>query len=53
MLAMASGELLALLPLFFATLVPVCFFVAAFLVPRQRSPLTCRSKVTLEAHWYS
>jgi NAD(P)H-quinone oxidoreductase subunit 5 len=43
---MASGELLALLPLFFAAIVPASFFVAAFLVPRQRSPLSVAAFVT-------
>ena len=34
---MTSGELLSLVPLFLATLVPASLFVAAFLVSRQRS----------------
>lgn len=34
---MAFDELLSLLPLFLAALVPACLFVAAFLISRQRS----------------
>src|SRR3954470_8059271 len=38
---MASGDLVSLLPLYLAALVPASIFVAAFLVSRQRSrPLT-------------
>lgn len=44
---MASHELLSLLPLVFASLVPACLVVAAFLVSRQRSRfLTVASIVT-------
>src|SRR5215204_2536113 len=44
---MASHELLSLLPLVLASLVPACLVVAAFLVSRQRSRfLTAASFVT-------
>jgi NAD(P)H-quinone oxidoreductase subunit 5 len=43
----AGDELLSLLPLFLASLVPACLFVAAFLISRQRSRfLTVASFVT-------
>jgi NAD(P)H-quinone oxidoreductase subunit 5 len=44
---MASHDLLSLLPLFLASLVPTCLVIAAFLVSRQRSRfLTVASFVT-------
>ena len=44
---MTSGELLSLLPLFLAALVPASLFIAAFLVSRQRErALTVASFVT-------
>jgi NAD(P)H-quinone oxidoreductase subunit 5 len=47
---MTSGELLSLLPLFLASLVPASLFIAAFLVSRQRSrSLTVASFVTTAA----
>src|SRR3569833_1736263 len=47
---MTSAELLALLPLFLAALVPATLFVSAFLVGRQRFRiLTVAPKVTTAA----
>lgn len=44
---MASEDVLSLLPLFLASLVPACLFVSAFLISRQRSRfLTVASFVT-------
>src|SRR5688572_23465637 len=45
---MGSGEFLALLPLFIASLVPACLLIAAFLVKRQvQVPLPVASFVTV------
>ncbi|HET9625201.1 MAG TPA: NADH-quinone oxidoreductase subunit L [Kofleriaceae bacterium] len=46
---MASGELLALLPLFLAALVSASLFISAFLVSRQPRSLTVASFVTTAA----
>jgi NAD(P)H-quinone oxidoreductase subunit 5 len=47
---MTSGELISLVPLFLAALVPASLFIAAFLVSRQRSgSLTVASFVTTAA----
>src|SRR5689334_9655258 len=45
---MTAGEVLALVPLYLASLVPACLFVSAFLIARQRSRfLTVATVVTI------